>query len=150
MRGRHPCGGMLRRQFLAASAAFPISAATATVFASREAGGQADPPREGGALGVPGPADWGSDKTYPIEANFDLLHGIDFKKGCFVGQETTSRMKRRGQIIERDEFLIVHRRRGNGPASVLREHRQRQRGRGLTREAPGQHEDGKAHCCREQ
>jgi folate-binding protein YgfZ len=53
------------------------------------------------ALGVPGPADWGSDKTYPIEANFDLLHGIDFKKGCFVGQETTSRMKRRGQIKNR-------------------------------------------------
>ncbi len=53
------------------------------------------------ALGVPGPADWGSDKTYPIEANFDLLNGIDFKKGCFVGQETTSRMKRRGQIKTR-------------------------------------------------
>jgi folate-binding protein YgfZ len=53
------------------------------------------------ALGVPGSADWGSDKTYPIEANFDLLGGIDFKKGCFVGQETTSRMKRRGQIKSR-------------------------------------------------
>jgi hypothetical protein len=52
-------------------------------------------------LGVPGPVDWGSDKTYPIEANFDLLNGIDFKKGCFVGQETTSRMKRRGQIKSR-------------------------------------------------
>jgi len=52
-------------------------------------------------LGVPGPADWGSDKTYPIEANFDLLNGIDFRKGCFVGQETTSRMKRRGQIKSR-------------------------------------------------
>ncbi len=53
------------------------------------------------ALGVPGPADWLTDKTYPIEANFDLLHGIDFKKGCFVGQETTSRMKRRGTIKTR-------------------------------------------------
>jgi folate-binding protein YgfZ len=53
------------------------------------------------ALGVPGPADWGVDKTYPIEADFDLLNGIDFKKGCFVGQETTSRMKRRGQIKSR-------------------------------------------------
>jgi folate-binding protein YgfZ len=52
-------------------------------------------------LGVPGPPDWGSDSTYPIEANFDLLNGIDFKKGCFVGQETTSRMKRRGQIKSR-------------------------------------------------
>ena len=53
------------------------------------------------ALGVPGPTDWGTDKTYPIEANFDLLNGIDFQKGCFVGQETTSRMKRRGVIKTR-------------------------------------------------
>lgn len=53
------------------------------------------------SVGVPGPADWGEEKTYPIEANFDLLHGIDFRKGCFVGQETTSRMKRRGQIKTR-------------------------------------------------
>src|SRR5581483_10411194 len=53
------------------------------------------------ALGVPGPADWGVDATYPIEANFDLLSGIDFGKGCFVGQETTSRMKRRGQVKSR-------------------------------------------------
>ena len=41
------------------------------------------------------------DKTYPIEANFDLMNGIDFHKGCFVGQETTSRMKRRGTIKNR-------------------------------------------------
>lgn len=53
------------------------------------------------ALGVPDTADYGDDKTYPIEANFDLLNGIDFRKGCFVGQETTSRMKRRGQIRSR-------------------------------------------------
>lgn len=53
------------------------------------------------ALGVPGTADWGSETTYPIEANFDLLNGVDFHKGCFVGQETTSRMKRRGQVKNR-------------------------------------------------
>jgi folate-binding protein YgfZ len=53
------------------------------------------------ALGVPGPADWGTDKTYPIEANFDLLAGIDFHKGCFIGQETTSRMHRRGAVKTR-------------------------------------------------
>ena len=53
------------------------------------------------ALGVPAAADWGEDKAYPIEADFDLLNGIDFKKGCFVGQETTSRMKRRGVIKNR-------------------------------------------------
>jgi hypothetical protein len=54
------------------------------------------------ALGAPDPArDAPSETTYPIEADFDLLGGIDFKKGCFVGQETTSRMKRRGQIKTR-------------------------------------------------
>ncbi len=54
------------------------------------------------AIGVPDPAaDVGFDKTYPIEANFDLLNGIDFQKGCFIGQETTSRMKRRGAIRNR-------------------------------------------------
>jgi len=54
------------------------------------------------ALGVPDPdRDSGMDRTYPIEANFDLLNGIDFQKGCFVGQETTSRMKRRGAIKTR-------------------------------------------------
>ncbi|QYF87423.1 folate-binding protein YgfZ [Brevundimonas sp. PAMC22021] len=53
-------------------------------------------------VGLPDPAtDAPSDKTYPIEANFDLLNGIDFHKGCFVGQETTSRMKRRGAIRNR-------------------------------------------------
>ena len=57
------------------------------------------------SLGVPGPADWGIEQTYPIEANFDLLNGIDFKKGCFVGQETTSRMKRRGTVKTR--FLPI-------------------------------------------
>jgi len=54
------------------------------------------------ALGVPDPAaDCPFDKTYPIEASFDLLNGIDFQKGCFIGQETTSRMKRRGAIKNR-------------------------------------------------
>jgi len=53
------------------------------------------------ALGVPSPADWGVDRAYPIEANFDLLNGIDFHKGCFVGQETTSRMHRRGTVKNR-------------------------------------------------
>ena len=65
------------------------------------------------ALGVPDPvADCPADKTYPIEADFDLLGGIDFKKGCFVGQETTSRMKRRGQIKSRMAPVNL-----NGPAA---------------------------------
>ena len=62
---------------------------------------EADYDRHRLALGVPGPADWAGEQTFPIEADFDLLAGIDFKKGCFVGQETTSRMKRRGAIKRR-------------------------------------------------
>jgi folate-binding protein YgfZ len=53
------------------------------------------------ALAVPEAADLGDHPTYPIELNFDLLGAIDFHKGCFVGQETTSRMKRRGQVRSR-------------------------------------------------
>jgi tRNA-modifying protein YgfZ len=46
-------------------------------------------------------ADGLGERFYPLEVNFDLLHGVDFKKGCFVGQETTSRMKRRGTLKSR-------------------------------------------------
>lgn len=59
------------------------------------------------ALGVTDPIrDSPHADLYPIEANLDLLNGIDFKKGCFVGQETTSRMKRRGQIKSRMVPLV--------------------------------------------
>ncbi len=50
---------------------------------------------------MPGPADWGDDKLYALEADLDLLNAIDFHKGCFIGQETASRMKRRGQVKSR-------------------------------------------------
>jgi folate-binding protein YgfZ len=68
---------------------------------------EADYERHRLSQGAPGPADWGSDETYPIEADFDLLNGIDFRKGCFVGQETTSRMKRRGVIRNRMIPIVV-------------------------------------------
>ncbi|MEI9905781.1 MAG: folate-binding protein [Asticcacaulis sp.] len=45
--------------------------------------------------------DFDKDELYAIDANLDLLGAIDFKKGCYVGQELTSRMKRRGQIKNR-------------------------------------------------
>ncbi len=69
--------------------------------AEANAAGEVDYDRFRLDLGVPGPDDWGFDRTYPIEANFDLLGGIDFQKGCFVGQETTSRMKRRADLKSR-------------------------------------------------
>ena len=63
------------------------------------------------SVGVPDPTRDADEGTYPIEANFDLLNGIDFAKGCFVGQETTSRMKRRGEIKKRMLPLVF-----DGPA----------------------------------
>ena len=36
-----------------------------------------------------------------LESNFDYLNGIDFDKGCFVGQEVTARTKYRGLVRRR-------------------------------------------------
>jgi folate-binding protein YgfZ len=53
-------------------------------------------------LGVPDPArDCTPDQTFPLDANWDLLNAIDFHKGCYIGQETTSRMKRRSAVKSR-------------------------------------------------
>lgn len=53
-------------------------------------------------LGVPDvPADAGQDQTFMLEANFDELNGVDFDKGCYIGQELASRMKRRGGLKKR-------------------------------------------------
>lgn len=46
-------------------------------------------------------SDFGPDELYAIDANLDLLGAVDFHKGCYVGQELTSRMKRRGPIKNR-------------------------------------------------
>ncbi|MEO0809527.1 MAG: folate-binding protein [Pseudomonadota bacterium] len=39
--------------------------------------------------------------TFPHEALYDQLYGVDFKKGCFVGQEVVSRMQHRGSARKR-------------------------------------------------
>ncbi|MXW85455.1 MAG: folate-binding protein YgfZ [Boseongicola sp. SB0673_bin_14] len=36
--------------------------------------------------------------TYPLEACFERLNGVDFKKGCYVGQEVTARMKHKANL----------------------------------------------------
>lgn len=48
------------------------------------------------ALGVPDLArDAAPDEVFALEALLEELNGVDFQKGCFVGQENVSRMKRR-------------------------------------------------------
>ncbi len=39
--------------------------------------------------------------AFPHEANFDQLGGVDFEKGCYVGQEVVSRMQHRGTARKR-------------------------------------------------
>ena len=41
------------------------------------------------------------DKLFGIECNFEELNGIDFKKGCYVGQENTARIKLKNKLKKR-------------------------------------------------
>lgn len=62
-------------------------------------------------LGVPeGGKDYPFGETFPHEANLDLLNGVSFTKGCFVGQEVVSRVQHRGSARKR--IVIVE---GDGP-----------------------------------
>lgn len=54
------------------------------------------------SLGIPDSQwDFETATTFPANANMDILHGVDFKKGCFVGQEVVSRMYRKTDIRKR-------------------------------------------------
>jgi folate-binding protein YgfZ len=53
-------------------------------------------------LGIPeGGKDILPDKSFLLECNVEEMNGVDFKKGCYVGQETTARTKHRGNIRKR-------------------------------------------------
>jgi tRNA-modifying protein YgfZ len=49
--------------------------------------------------------------AFPHETNMDRLHGVDFDKGCYVGQEVVSRMQHRGTARTRTVRVIL-----DGPA----------------------------------
>ncbi len=54
------------------------------------------------AAGVPeGGLDFAYGDAFPHEANMDLISGVDFTKGCYVGQEVVSRTKHRGLARKR-------------------------------------------------
>jgi folate-binding protein YgfZ len=66
------------------------------------------------ALGIPdGSRDLLPDKSILLEAGFDELNGVDWQKGCYVGQELTARTKYRGLIKKR--LFPVH---IDGPAPM--------------------------------
>eukprot|EP00927_Polykrikos_kofoidii_P055542 TRINITY_DN49770_c0_g1_i1.p1 TRINITY_DN49770_c0_g1~~TRINITY_DN49770_c0_g1_i1.p1 ORF type:complete len:322 (-),score=51.80 TRINITY_DN49770_c0_g1_i1:149-1066(-) len=52
-----------------------------------------------------GPGDLGIDTTFPLHGNLDLFGTVSFTKGCYVGQELTTRSKFRGAIRRR--FVTV-------------------------------------------
>jgi tRNA-modifying protein YgfZ len=59
-------------------------------------------------LGVPkGGIDFAYADIFPHDANLDLLNGVDFEKGCYVGQEVVSRMRHRGGARKRIVRLIL-------------------------------------------
>lgn len=64
------------------------------------------PPLDSATLYIhAGLPEWGRDyrdgEVFPTDVNMDRLNGVDYKKGCFVGQEVASRMYRRGKIRKR-------------------------------------------------
>jgi len=64
------------------------------------------------ASGVPrGGLDFIYGDAFPHETNMDRLHGVDFDKGCYVGQEVVSRMQHRGTARTRTVRIIL-----DGPA----------------------------------
>ncbi|WP_407184813.1 YgfZ/GcvT domain-containing protein [Bradyrhizobium centrosematis] len=60
------------------------------------------------ALGVPrGGLDFMYNDAFPHETNMDRLAGVDFDKGCYVGQEVVSRMQHRGTARTRSVKVLL-------------------------------------------
>jgi folate-binding protein YgfZ len=53
------------------------------------------------ALGVPEAGDFGFEKIFALDAGLAELNGVSFTKGCYIGQELTSRMKHRATSRKR-------------------------------------------------
>lgn len=61
------------------------------------------------SLSIPeGPQDL-FPNSLPLEGNLDLLAGVDFKKGCYVGQELTARTHYRGVVRKRGVGVRIFR-----------------------------------------
>ncbi|MEY8842720.1 folate-binding protein YgfZ, partial [Cribrihabitans sp. XS_ASV171] len=50
--------------------------------------------------------------SFILEAGFERLHGVDFRKGCYVGQEVTARMKHKTELRKGLTIVEVE---GNAP-----------------------------------
>jgi len=47
---------------------------------------------------VQGPLDMAPGTVFPLDYGLAQIHGVDFQKGCFIGQEVTSRVHRKGSL----------------------------------------------------
>lgn len=71
------------------------------------------------ALGIPESGkDFSFDEIFPHDAMMDALGGVDFDKGCFVGQEVVSRVKHRGTARKRF-FLVSAKSPLPGPGAIV-------------------------------
>ena len=78
------------------------------------------------ALGVPeSGVELLPDDSYILEMGFERLNGVDFRKGCYVGQEVTARMKHKTELSKGLARVRVE---GSGAAGH-RDPRRRQGGR---------------------
>jgi len=80
-----------RRDIVAREAAPPPDAAARAAYEQKRI-----------ALGLPsGGVDFPYGDAFPHDANMDLVNGVDFAKGCYIGQEVVSRMRHRGGARKR-------------------------------------------------
>ncbi len=54
-------------------------------------------------------------ETYILESGFERLHGVDFRKGCYVGQEVTARMKHKTELKKGLVRVLIE---GEAPAGT--------------------------------
>ena len=88
-----------RRPELGFRAIFPPGAATPSGYVEASA---EDYHAHRIAMGVPeGGRDFTFGEAFPHDAGLDQLGGVDFRKGCYVGQEVVSRMEHRGTARRR-------------------------------------------------
>ncbi|MCQ0969134.1 folate-binding protein (plasmid) [Paracoccus sp. TK19116] len=61
--------------------------------------------------------------TFILEAGFERLHGVDFRKGCFVGQEVTARMKHKTELRKGLRTVLIQ---GSAPVGtpILKDERE--------------------------
>ena len=100
--GAKPAGGLRDARLPALGERFYVAEGAVTPDAD-----EADYHAHRIALGIPeGGRDFAFSDAFPHEALMDQLGGVDFKKGCYVGQEVVSRMQHRGTARTRIVPLV--------------------------------------------